>query len=84
VGVSIIAAQHDSVLVVPREAIRIDDAKPFVLQVVGHELKRREVSTSLSNLTQVEVTHGLADKDIVAINSLNGRPITDGTQVSFK
>lgn len=83
VGVTIVAAQHENVLVVPREAVRMDDSKPYVLQVIGQALKRREVDTSLSNLTQVEVTRGLAAKDIVAINSSNGKPIGDGTQVKF-
>jgi HlyD family secretion protein len=83
VGVTIVSSQHDNVLVVPREAVRVDDSKPYVLQVVGHELKRREVETSLSNLTQVEVSRGLAAKDIVAINSSNGKPIGDGTQVKY-
>jgi HlyD family secretion protein len=83
VGVTIVTAQHDSVLVAPREAVRMDDSKPYVLQVVGHELKRRDVETSLSNLTQVEVTRGLSANDMVAISSLNGKPLGDGTQVKY-
>jgi HlyD family secretion protein len=83
VGVTIISAEHDNVLVVPREAVRMDDSKPYVLQVTGHELKRRDVNTSLSNLTQVEITHGLSANDVVAISSWNGKPISDGTQVKF-
>ncbi len=83
VGVTVIAAEHDNVVVVPREAVRMDDAKPYVLLVAGHELKRQEVETSLSNLTQVEVTHGLSAKDVVAISSSNGKPIGDRTQVKF-
>jgi HlyD family secretion protein len=83
VGVTIVAAAHDNVLVVPREAVRMDDSKPYVLMVVGHELKRQEVETSLSNLTQVEVTHGLSAKNVVATNSANGKPIGDRTQVKF-
>jgi HlyD family secretion protein len=83
VGVTIVAAEHDHVLVVPREAVRMDDSKPYVLQVVGHALKRREVETSLSNLTQIEVTRGLSARDVVAINASNGKPIGDGTQVKF-
>ena len=83
VGVTIIAAEHNNVLVVPREAVRTDDSKPYVLQIVGHELRRREVQTSLSNLTLVEVTRGLAAKDVVAINSSNGKPIGDRTQVKY-
>jgi HlyD family secretion protein len=81
VGVTIIAAEHTSVLTVPREAVRMDDNTPFVLQVVGHELKRRNVETAISNLTQAEITKGLAANDTVAISSLNGKPIGDGTQV---
>jgi len=83
VGVTIVTAEHDNVLVVPREAVGMDDAKPYVLQVAGHELKRRDVETSLSNLTQVEITRGLSAKDLVAISSWNGKPIGDRTQVKF-
>jgi HlyD family secretion protein len=83
VGVTIVNAHRDNVLVVPREAVRMDDSKPYVLQVVGHQLKRRDVETSISNLTQVEVTRGLSLNDIVAISSSNGKPISDGTQVKY-
>ena len=83
VGVTIVSAVHDNVLVAPREAVRMDDSKPYVLQVVRHELKRRDVETSISNLTQVEVTSGLSANDVVAISSLNGKPIGEGTQVKY-
>jgi len=53
------------------------------LRVAGHELQRRDVETSLSNLTQVEITRGLSAKDVVAISSWNGKPISDRTQVKF-
>jgi HlyD family secretion protein len=83
VGVTIVAAEHDHVLVVPREAVRTDDSKPYVLLVAGHELQRRNVETSLSNLTQVEISSGLTAQDVIAINALNGKPIGDRTQVKF-
>jgi HlyD family secretion protein len=83
VGVTIVTAEHDHVLVVPREALRMDDSKPYVLLVSGHELKRRDVETSLFNLTQVEVTRGLSAKDVVAIGSWNGKPIGERTQVTY-
>ncbi len=83
VGVTIVTAQRDNVLVVPREAVRMEDSKPYVLQVVGHQLKRKDVETAISNLTQVEVTRGLSLNDMVAISSSNGKPISDGTQVKY-
>lgn len=83
VGVTIVAAEHDNVLVVPREAVRMEDGRPYVLQIAGHELKRRNVETSLANLTQIEVKSGLAAKDLIAISSLNGKPIGEGTLVKF-
>ncbi len=84
VGVTIVVAEHDNVLILPREAVRMDDSKPYVLQVSGHELKRRNVETTLSSLTQVEVASGLSAGDVVAINSLNGKTIGDRTQVKFE
>jgi hypothetical protein len=41
------------------------------------------VETSLANLTQIEVKSGLAAKDLIAISSLNGKPIGEGTLVKF-
>jgi HlyD family secretion protein len=83
VGVTIVTAERNGALVVPREAVRMDDSKPYVLQVVGRQLKRKDVETSISNLTEVEITRGLALNDMVAISSLNGKPIGDGTQVKY-
>ena len=83
VGVTIVAAEHDNVLVVPREAVRSDDAQPYVLQIIGHALKRQNVETAISNLTQVEITRGLSANDLIAINSVNGKPIGNGIQVKY-
>ena len=83
VGVTIVTGEHQNVLVVPREAVRMVDAKPYVLLVVEHELKRHAVETGMSNLTQVEITRGLAVHDTIALNSTNGKPIAKGTQVKF-
>ena len=38
VGVTIITAEHSDVLTLPREAVRMDDTKPYVYQVVDGEL----------------------------------------------
>ncbi len=83
VGVTITVAEHDNVLIIPREGLRTDDSTPYVLQVVNHQLRRRNVETAITNLTQVEIMQGVSAGDLIAINSTNGKPIGAGTQVKF-
>ena len=81
VTVEVITAEHENVLIAPREAVRMDASKPYVYRIADDELHRREVQTSLSNLTQVEVTGGLSDKDLLALGPLNNKPMRDGQPV---
>ena len=78
VGVTIIATQHDHVLVIPREALHVDEVKPYVYQIVDDELKRRPVETGVSNLTNVEVAGGLPEGATVALSAVNGWSLRDG------
>ena len=81
VGVTVITAEHSGVLTLLREAVRMDDTKPYVYQVVDGELKRREVEVSLQNLTRVEITAGLPENSVVALSSVDTKPLTDGAPV---
>ncbi len=81
VGVTVITAEHGDVLTLPREAVRMDDTKPYVYQVVNGELKRRDVEVSLQNLTQVEITAGLLEHAQVALSSADTKPLVDGAHV---
>ena len=82
VGVSIITAEHNNVLTVPRESIRQDGDKTFVYQINrNNELQRRDIQTSLSNLTKVEVTNGISEHAAVALASANSKPLKEGTPV---
>jgi HlyD family secretion protein len=81
VGVTVITAEHTGVLTLLREAVRMDDTKPYVYQVVDGELKRREVEVSLQNLTRVEITAGLPEDAVVALSSADAKPLTDGARV---
>ena len=82
VGVTVITAEHSGVLTLLREAVRMDDTKPYVYQVVDGELKRREVEVSLQNLTQVEITAGLPENSVVALSSADAnKPLVDGARV---
>lgn len=81
VGVTVITAEHSNVLTLLREAVHVDDAKPYVYQVVNGELKRRDVEVSLQNLTQVEITAGPPEHSLVALSSTDTKPLTDGARV---
>jgi len=81
VGVTIITAEHRDVLTVPREAVHQDDSKAYVYQILNHELQRSYVQTSISNLTKVEVTGGLPENALVALGSVNSKPLRNGLAV---
>jgi HlyD family secretion protein len=81
VGVTIVTAQHQNVLTVPREALHQEDGTKYVYQIVNNELHRRDVSISISNLTQVEVTGGIPENAQVALSPLNTKPLHDGLAV---
>jgi len=81
VSVAIITARQQNVLTVPREAIHQDAIGQYVFQVVGGELKRRNVTTSISNLTRVEVTSGLSDNAQLALGAVNMQSLKPGMAV---
>lgn len=81
VTVQIITAEHNDVLVIPREALRMDDSAPYVYRIENDELRRQPVKTSIVNLTHAEVTQGLSDKQLVALGSLNTKPLRDNQPV---
>jgi HlyD family secretion protein len=81
VGITIVTAEHQGALTVPREAVRQDDSKAYVYEIVNNELQRRDVQTSVSNLTLVEVTSGISENSEVALASLNSKPLHSGLPV---
>jgi len=81
VSVAIVTAEHTNVLTVQRDAIRIDDSKPYVYQVVNGKLKHQDVEISLQNLTRVEIASGLSQNAVVALNSEGSKPLSDGAPV---
>jgi len=83
VGVTIVTAQHDNALTVPREALRLDDGTPYVYQVANNQLFRRNVQTAISNLTQAEITSGVAEGTVVALGSVNTKPLRDRLPVKI-
>jgi HlyD family secretion protein len=82
VGVTVITAEHNGVLTLQRDALRIDDAKPYVYQVVDGHLRRREVEISLQNLTRVEITGGLSENAVVVLTADGSKPLSDGASAN--
>jgi len=80
VGVTIVIAEHNSVLTLERDALRIDESKPYVFRVVDNHLKRQAIEFSLQNLTRVEITSGLSEGDLVALPA-EDKPLSDGAAV---
>src|SRR6266851_3579377 len=83
VGVTIVTAEHDNALTVPREALRLDDGTPYVYHVANNQLFRRNVQTAISNLTQAEITSGVAEGTVVALGSVNTKPLRDRLPVKI-
>lgn len=81
VAVLVMTARHENALTIPREAVRDEAGKRFVFEIVGGELKRREVETSVSNLTRIEITRGLKDQAQVALGSESVETLRDGMPV---
>jgi HlyD family secretion protein len=81
VSVAVITARQENALTIPREAIHQDMGGQYVFQVVNGELKRRDVTTSVSNLTHVEVTKGLSDNAVLALGALNMQSLKGGMAV---
>lgn len=80
VGVTIVVAEHSDVLTLQRDALRIDESKPYVFRIVDNHLKRQPIEFSLQNLTRVEITSGLAEGDAVALPA-EDKPLVDGAAV---
>jgi len=80
VGVTIVVAEHSDVLTLERDALRIDEAKPYVYRIVDGHLKRQTIEVSLQNLTRVEITSGLSAGDFVALPA-EDKPLSDGVAV---
>jgi HlyD family secretion protein len=81
VTVTVITSSAPNSLAVPREALHAENGNLYVFRVVDNTLVRTAVTKGSLNLTQVAITSGLKDGDVVATGSLNGLVLEDGTPV---
>ncbi len=82
VTVTVTTSQRFNVLSVPREALHTETNSNFVYRVISHRLVRTPVQLGVVNLTRVEITAGLTDKDTVALSATSNRDLVNGMQVS--
>jgi HlyD family secretion protein len=83
VGITIVTAEDPNALILPREAVRVDDGKPYVYEIVDATLRKRTVQTSISNLTAVEIASGLGDRAVVAVPVASAKSLRDGLPVKI-
>ncbi len=81
VTVTVTTSTAPNTLTVPREALHSENGKPYVFRVVGGSLERTAVTIGTPNLTQVPVSSGLSDGDVVATASTNGLALEEGVAV---
>jgi HlyD family secretion protein len=81
VTVTVTTSSAPNVLTIPREALHSENGKPYVFRIVSGSLVRTQVAIGTPNLTEVPVTSGLKDGDVVATGSLSGLPLEDGAPV---
>jgi HlyD family secretion protein len=82
VVVTVTTAQRSNALSIPREALHVEGGN-FVFRVVNNKLVRTPIQVGLINLTRVEITGGLTEKDTVALGAVNNRELSNGLQVKI-
>jgi HlyD family secretion protein len=81
VTVTVTTSSQPNLLTVPREAVHVENGKPYVYRIVDGALQRTSVTTGLFNLTDEAINSGLKDGDVVATVSLNGMALEEGEPV---
>jgi HlyD family secretion protein len=82
VFVTVTTARRMRVLSVPHEAVRdLNGPQPYVFRILNKKLVRTNVQTGIVNLNQIEITGGLAEGDVVALNATTNRDLSDGLDV---
>lgn len=83
VTVTVTTAQSFNVLSIPREALHTEGASNYVYRIVDGKLARTTVQLgTVVSITNVEVSGGLSDKDVVVLGpAVSGQELTSGLEV---
>jgi HlyD family secretion protein len=81
VTVTVTTSSQAHALTIPREALHVENGKPFVFRVDGDQLHRTPVTYGTMNLNQVAILSGLNPGDWVATGSISGQPLQEGVPI---
>lgn len=81
VTVSATTSTQSNALTIPKEALHMENSRPFVFRVQGDELKRTPVTYGAMNINLVAILSGLNEGDWVATGTLNGQPLQEGVPI---
>jgi HlyD family secretion protein len=77
VTVKVTTSTENNALSIPREALHVENGKPFVFRVDGDQLRRTPVTYGGMNLNQVAILSGLNAGDWVATGTTSGQPLQE-------
>jgi HlyD family secretion protein len=82
VTITVVLKDLKNVLLIPREALRIDDdGKDYVFGVDNGHLKRIPINVGALNLMKVQIVSGLNPGDVVALSAVDGSNLRSGQAV---
>ncbi len=81
VSVTVTTSSQSNAILIPREALHVENGKAFVFMVKGDQLHRTPVTYGSMNLNQVAILSGLNPGDWVATGTPSGQPLQEGVPI---
>ena len=81
VTITVVLKDLKNVLLIPREALRVDDSGDYVYGIANGHLKRIPVKIGALNLTKVQIVSGLQAGDVVVLSAVDGSNLHNGQAV---
>ncbi len=81
VTITVVLKDLKNVLLIPREALRIDDDGDYVFGIDNGRLKRIPVTIDALNLTEVQIVSGLEQGTVVVLSAVDASTLQSGQAV---
>jgi HlyD family secretion protein len=81
VTITVVLKDLKNVLLIPREALRINDSGDYVYGVENGHLRRIPVKIDALNLMKVQIVSGLHPGEVVALSAVDGSNLQNGQAV---